>query len=88
MVFNDEPSTIEEALKRPDGAQWWNATMEEWQSFIDRGVFKEVDLPYGHRAIDTRAVFKVKRDENNLPIRHKCRIVERGFQAQEGVDFF
>ena len=27
--FDDEPSTIEEALKRPDGAQWWNATMEE-----------------------------------------------------------
>ena len=86
--FDDEPKTVEEALRRPDGDQWWSATIDEWDSFVQLGVFEQCDLPPDRKAIGTRTVYKVKRDENNLPIRFKCRIVARGFMAEEGTDFF
>ena len=86
--FDDEPKSLEEALNRADADLWWQATIDEWQSFIELDVFEEQDLPAGRKAIDTRLVYKVKRDANNLPIRWKARLVARGFMAEEGVDFF
>ena len=88
--FNDEPKSVEEALNRADADLWWQATIDEleWQSFIELDVFEEQDLPAGRKAIDTRLVYKVKRDANNLPVRWKARLVARGFMAEEGVDFF
>eukprot|EP00961_Rhodomonas_salina_P209922 2834498-Rhodomonas_salina.1 len=69
-----------DALLRPDAAEWWAATVDEWQSFIDMEVFEEVDLPAGRRAIQSKLVYKLKRDEFGIPVRHKARIVALGFQ--------
>jgi hypothetical protein len=32
-------------------------------------------------------VFKLKRDEANAIVKHKARLVARGFLQQEGIDF-
>jgi hypothetical protein len=45
------------------------------------------DLPRGHRAITLKWVFKLKRDEADTIVKHKARLVARGFLQQEGVDF-
>ena len=45
------------------------------------------DLPRGHRAITLKWVFKLKRDEAGTVVKHKARLVARGFVQQEGVDF-
>ena len=45
------------------------------------------DLPRGHRAITLKWVFKLKRDGAGAIIKHKARLVARGFLQQEGVDF-
>ncbi|WVZ93487.1 LOW QUALITY PROTEIN: hypothetical protein U9M48_039462 [Paspalum notatum var. saurae] len=45
------------------------------------------DLPRGHRAITLKWVFKLKRDEAGAIIKHKARLVARGFVQQEGIDF-
>jgi hypothetical protein len=45
------------------------------------------DLPRGHRAITLKWVFKLKRDEAGVIIKHKARLVARGFVQLEGVDF-
>jgi hypothetical protein len=37
------------------------------------------DLPHGHRAITLKWVFKLKRDEVGVIIKHKARLVARGF---------
>ena len=44
-------------------------------------------LPRGHRAITFKSVFKLKRDEASTVVKHKARLVARGFVQQEGVDF-
>ena len=45
------------------------------------------DLPRGHRAITFKWVFKLKRDEASTVVKHKARLVARGFVQQEGIDF-
>jgi hypothetical protein len=45
------------------------------------------DLPRGHRAITLKWVFKLKRDEVGAIIRHKARLVARGFLQREGINF-
>jgi hypothetical protein len=45
------------------------------------------DLPRGHRAITLKWMFKLKRDEASVVIKHKDRLMARGFMQQEGVDF-
>ena len=45
------------------------------------------DLPRGHHAITFKWVFKLKRDEAGTVVKHKARLVARGFVQQEGVDF-
>jgi len=37
------------------------------------------DLPRGHRAITLKWVFKLKRDEAGAIVKHKARLVARGF---------
>ena len=44
-------------------------------------------LPDGHRPITLKWVFKFKKDELGVVIKHKARLVARGFVQQEGIDY-
>ena len=46
-----------------------------------------VPLPDGHRPITLKWVFKLKKDELGAVIKHKARLVARGFIQQEGIDY-
>ncbi|GJV53300.1 retrovirus-related pol polyprotein from transposon TNT 1-94 [Tanacetum coccineum] len=46
-----------------------------------------VDLPNGKRAIDTRWVFRNKKDERGIVIRNKARFVAQGYTQEEGIDY-
>jgi hypothetical protein len=50
-------------------------------------IWKLVDIPRGHRAITLKWVFKLKRDEAGAIVKHKARLVARGFVQREGIDF-
>jgi hypothetical protein len=45
------------------------------------------NLPHGHHAITLKWVFKLRRDEVGAIIKHKARLVARGFLQREGIDF-
>jgi hypothetical protein len=45
------------------------------------------DLPRGHSVITLKWVFKLKRDEAGGIVKHKARLVARGFVQREGIDF-
>nr|GFB79134.1 putative reverse transcriptase, RNA-dependent DNA polymerase [Tanacetum cinerariifolium] len=51
-----------------------------------RGV-RDQDLPYGKRAIDTKWVYKNKKDERGIVIRNKARLVAQGHTQEEGIDY-
>jgi hypothetical protein len=60
---------------------------EEMDAVEKNETWEPVDLPPGHRAITLKWVFKVNKDEAGAVIKHKARLVARGFVQQEGVDF-
>jgi hypothetical protein len=45
------------------------------------------DLPRGHSVITLKCVFKLKRDEVGAIVKHKARLVARGFVQREEIDF-
>lgn len=45
------------------------------------------DLPKGHKAIDLKWVFKLKRDTTNAVIKYKALLVAKGYVQQQGIDY-
>ena len=69
------------------GKHWVDSALKEYQSLVDRGVFKLVPLPHGVTAIPCKPVFKVKLDEHNSVKSFKTRIVVQGFRQVAGTDY-
>jgi hypothetical protein len=60
---------------------------EEMDSITDNATWELVDLPPGHRAIGFKWVFKVKRDKHGNIVRHKVRLVAKGYVQRAGIDY-
>ncbi|KAJ0524708.1 putative RNA-directed DNA polymerase [Helianthus annuus] len=84
FISQVEPRTYKEALTKDS---WVIAMQEELSQFEKLGVWKLVDLPDGQRKINTKWVFKCKRDDRGVVVRNKARLVVQGFSQQEGIDF-
>jgi hypothetical protein len=66
----------------------WHAVMQSEMDVVETNHTWELDdLPHGHRAITLKWVFKLKRDEAGAIVKHKARLVTRGFLQQDGIDF-
>ncbi|GJT65798.1 putative ribonuclease H-like domain-containing protein [Tanacetum coccineum] len=50
-------------------------------------VWTLVDLPHGKRAIDTKWVYRNKKDERGIVIRNKARLVAKGYTQKEGINY-
>ena len=59
----------------------------EMDSIHTNNTWTLVPLPPHKNAISSKWVFKVKTNTNGQPPRYKARIVARGFEQQDGVDF-
>nr|GEV84560.1 retrovirus-related Pol polyprotein from transposon TNT 1-94 [Tanacetum cinerariifolium] len=72
------------ALKDP---RWIEAMQEELLQFKLQEVWTLVDLPIRKRDIDTKWVFRNKKDERGVVIRNKARLVAQGYTQEEGIDY-
>jgi Reverse transcriptase (RNA-dependent DNA polymerase)/GAG-pre-integrase domain/gag-polypeptide of LTR copia-type len=82
-----EPTTLAEALRRPDGDKYLESAIEEVRAHLENGTWKVVRLPRGKRAIGSRWVFKIKRTADGSIERYKGRIVAKGYSQREGIDY-
>jgi hypothetical protein len=85
LACNDgEPRSFTEAEK--DAA--WRAAMKAEMDAVEKNhTWELADLPRGHHTITLKWVFKLKRDEVGAIIKHKARLVARGFLLRERIDF-
>jgi hypothetical protein len=85
LVCDDgEPRSFTEAERH----ETWRATMQSEMDAVEKNFTWELaDLPRGHNAITLKWVFKLKRDEAGAIVKHKARLVARGFVQREGNDF-
>ena len=87
VVDSAEPTTFTEAVTGPNQVHWKAAIAAELRSMNDREVFQASHLPTGQRAIDTKWVFKVKRNADGTVNKYKARLVARGFKQKYGIDY-
>nr|GEW57917.1 hypothetical protein [Tanacetum cinerariifolium] len=79
-----EPKSVKEALTDP---AWIGSMQEELHHFIRLDVWELVPSPDGIKPLTLKWLFKNKDDEENTVIRNKTRLVVRGYQQEEGIDF-
>ncbi|WIA17281.1 hypothetical protein OEZ85_014150 [Tetradesmus obliquus] len=82
-----EPKTIGEALSGPQAREWRHAIHRELQSLQQHATWVLMQLPAGHKALDVKWVFKIKRHADGKIERYKARLVVKGFQQREGIDY-
>lgn len=46
-----------------------------------------MDIPAGQKAIGLKWIFKLKRDADGRIVKHKARIVAKGYVQEHGIDF-
>ncbi|KAJ9546514.1 hypothetical protein OSB04_019057 [Centaurea solstitialis] len=84
FLSNIEPTRVSDALQDSD---WVTAMQEELNQFEALKVWCLVKLPESKSVIDTKWLFKNKRDANNIIVRNKARLVAKGYRQQEGIDY-
>jgi hypothetical protein len=84
FLSQEEPKTVKQALAQES---WVKAMQEELLQFKLQEVWVLCDLHDGKRLIETKWVFRVKRDETGNVIKNKARLVAQGYRQEEGVDY-
>ncbi|XP_060177997.1 uncharacterized mitochondrial protein AtMg00820-like [Lycium barbarum] len=79
-----EPQSYAEVVQDP---QWVEAMEQELQALNDNQTWSMVPLPAGKVPIGCKWVFKVKYRANGEVERYKSRLVVKGYNLKEGIDF-
>ena len=84
------PNHWRQARLSEEVAEWLKAELDEHQGLLDNDTFDVVskrDVPRGAKILTSRFVYADKVDENGDRVRFKARIVLRGFQQRDGIDY-
>ncbi|CAI7858593.1 unnamed protein product [Closterium sp. NIES-53] len=82
-----EPATLKEALESSDAEEWKKAMESELKSIEENGTRELVELLEGRKAITSKWLFKIKSDADSKIERYKSRLVAKGHQQKEKVDY-
>nr|GEY43417.1 hypothetical protein [Tanacetum cinerariifolium] len=83
-VSRSELKNIKEAMA--DSA-WIESIQEELHQFDQLDVWELVDRPLCKNIINMKWLWKNKRDEENIVIRNKSRLMAKGYAQKDGIDF-
>nr|GEV25604.1 integrase, catalytic region, zinc finger, CCHC-type, peptidase aspartic, catalytic [Tanacetum cinerariifolium] len=83
-VSTVEPTNIKEAMA--DHA-WIKAMQEELHQFDILKVWELIDKPFGKTVIKLKWLWKNKKDEDNIVIQNKVRLIAKEYAQKESIDF-
>jgi hypothetical protein len=84
MFFVEEPGTFVEA--EPHEC-WRLAMLDKLSSIEENAMWTLMELPAGHCLIGLKWVFKTKKEEAGIMVKHKAWLIAKGYVQREGVDF-
>ncbi|GKC46671.1 retrovirus-related pol polyprotein from transposon TNT 1-94 [Tanacetum coccineum] len=82
-----DPESYQEAMQHDDKEKWKIAMVEEMEYLKENHTYELVELPKGKKALKNKWVYRMKMGELNSLSRYKARLVVKGFNQKEGVDF-
>jgi hypothetical protein len=86
-IENDTPKTYVQAINSPNSSFWKKAIQKEVSNMYDHDVWAIVKKSGDQSRINCTWVFKVKKDQLNVPIKYKARLCAKGFQQTKGTDY-
>ena len=81
---SEKPALFEEAAKN---SEWREAMEEEIQMIEKNKTWSLVQRPVDKNVVSVKWIYRLKTDANGNVVRHKARLVARGFAQQYGVDY-
>ena len=81
---SDDPIDYK-AMVRSKG--WKQAIESEIHSILKNKTWDVIDRPAGGKPITAKWIFRTKRDTEGIVRKLKARLVARGFQQEEGIDY-
>ena len=84
LALPSKPTSVEEAMH---SKQWYTAMNDEMDSIHQNGTWILESLPRGRQPLSTRWVFKAKQNAEGKVIKCKARLVVRGCEQRQGLDY-
>nr|GEW50895.1 hypothetical protein [Tanacetum cinerariifolium] len=81
------PTNEQGVAKALSDPAWVEAMQKELLQFKLQKVWILVDLPKGKKSIDTKWVFKNKKDKRGIVIKNKAMLVTHGHTQEKGIDY-
>ncbi|CAI7842229.1 unnamed protein product [Closterium sp. NIES-54] len=82
-----EQATLKEALEISDAKELKKAMESELKSIEENDTWELVELPEGRKAITSKWLFKIESNADGKIERYKSRLVAKGYQQKEKVDY-
>lgn len=86
LTDNGEPECYDEAIQLEDSVKWESAMKDEMDSLMSNKTWELAELPQGKKALHNKWIYRIK-EEHDGSKRYKARLVVKGFQQKEGVDY-
>jgi len=84
---NEDKPTYEEAMASSEGPQWRKGIDKELNRIRELGVWELVPKPRDIKIFTSKWALARKRNEHNEVVRHKARLVLRGYEQVAGRDY-
>ena len=81
-MFQEAPTSYQEAMNSLDKDKWLKASKEEFKGLTEIGVSKPVDHPSNHKTIKCRWTYVLKSNRH-----YKARLVGKGYTQIQGIDY-
>jgi hypothetical protein len=85
--YNDNQPSYDRAIKGPEAPLWKQGLQNEYDSLIKRKVWTLMPMPQDAKIFNLKWVLQRKRNEDNKTVRHKARLVLRGYEQVPGRDY-
>ncbi|KAL6334618.1 hypothetical protein AAG906_019470 [Vitis piasezkii] len=86
LTDGGEPECYDEALQDENSSKWELAVKDEMDSLLGNQTWELIELPVGKKALHNKWVYKINKEHDGSK-RYKARLVVKGFQQKEGIDY-